>query len=517
MDKYICIHGHFYQPPRENPWFEEIELQESAHPYHDWNERITAECYAPNSASRILGTDGSIIDIVNNYAKINFNFGPTLLSWIERRQPEVYQAILEADRISAKRFSGHGSAMAQIYNHMIMPLANRRDKLTAVDLETLEVLAEFGILFTILSPHQAGKVKPISEGEWKEVKEGEIDPSMPYLCKLPSGKSINIFFYDGPISREVAFGNLLSSGDLFASKLSGAFREERNRPQIVHIATDGETFGHHQPHADMALAYTLFTIESKNIAKLTNYGEYLAKNPPSQMIEIIEKSSWSCSHGVERWRSNCGCNIGKFPGGKQPWRAPLREGMDWLRDQAAAIYEEGASDMLRNPWEARDEYIEVIAHRSRVESERFLRRHQVRMLDEAEMSRTLRLLEMQRYAMLMYTSCGWFFDDISGIESVQIMQYACRAIQLAEEIKSVALEPKFVEYLRNAPSLLEGDGAIIYEKFVKPSRIDLKKAGAHHALLSLFDPHQEHSKFYFYSLHNHEIRRSALGRLRWVT
>jgi hypothetical protein len=388
---------------------------------------------------------------------------------------------------------------------------------TAVDLESLEILAESGILFTILSPHQAKKVRKLSDEKWREVQEGELDPSMPYLCLLPSGRRMNIYFYDAPISREVAFGNLLNSGDQFASKLFAAFREERNRPQIVHIATDGETFGHHHSHADMALAYTLYTIESKNNAKLTNYGEYLAKTPPTHQVEIVEKSSWSCSHGIERWRSNCGCNIGQFPGGKQPWRAPLREALDWLRDQTSAIYEEEVSRMLRNPWEARNDYVEVISERTRTTCDRFLERHSVKSLNPNEISRALTLLEMQRYAMLMYTSCGWFFDDISGIESVQILQYACRVIQLAEEIRPIPLEPEFIELLRAAPSLIEGDGAVVYDKFVKPSRMDLKRVGAHHALLSLFESRHEPSKFYCYSFYNQERNPLTLGKMRLVT
>ena len=539
MDKYICIHGHFYQPPRENPWLEEVELQDSAYPYHDWNERITAECYAPNFASRILSSDDTIIDIVNNYAKISFNFGPTLLSWMERHQPEVYHAILEADRISLERYSGHGSAMAQVYNHMIMPLANRRDKTTqtlwgikdftrrfgrfpegiwlpetAVDLETLEVIADAGILFTVLSPHQVRRVKKVSEEKWHDVKEGEIDLTMPYLCQLPSGKSIHIFVYNGPLSREAAFGNLLNNGGLFASKLSDAFREERDRSEIVHIATDGETFGHHHPHADMALAYALHAIESGNVARLTNYGEYLEKHRATQMIEVAENTSWSCAHGVERWRSNCGCNIGKFPGGKQAWRAPLRQGMDWLRDQAADIYEREASRYFLDPWRARDEYVEVISNRSKTEVERFFMRRKAKPLNKTEISRMLKLLEMQRYAMLMFTSCGWFFDDISGIETIQIMQYACRVIQLAEEVQNRRLETEYLKYLRDAPSLLEENGAVVYERYVNPASVDLLRVGAHHAMLSLFETSPERSKIYCYTVDKKEYEQLTSGKLR---
>lgn len=278
MDRYLCLHGHFYQPPRENPWLEEVELQDSAYPYHDWNERITAQCYAPNAASRIFDSQGQIVQIANNYSKISFNFGPTLLSWLERHDPDTYHAILEADRLSADRFSGHGSALAQVYNHMIMPLATKRDKVTqvswglqdfrqrfkrnpegmwlaetAVDLETLEVLAEFGIRFTLLAPRQAARVREMGHGEgWEEVTGGRIDPSRAYRCFLPSGKSISLFFYDDPISQDVAFKGLLNSGEGLARRLTEAFSAERHWPQLVHIATDGETYGHHHRFGDQA-------------------------------------------------------------------------------------------------------------------------------------------------------------------------------------------------------------------------------------------------------------------------
>ncbi|MBI1821218.1 MAG: DUF3536 domain-containing protein [Nitrospirae bacterium] len=540
-NRYICIHGHFYQPPRENPWLEEVELQDSAYPYHDWNERITAECYAPNTASRILGSEGKIIDIVNNYARINFNFGPTLLSWLERHQPEVYQAILEADKISIKRFSGHGSAMAQVYNHMIMPLAGKRDKTTqvlwgirdfarrfgrhpeglwlpetAVDLETLEILADSGIRFTVLAPHQVRRVKKISGEKWQEVEGGRFDPTMAYLCPLPSGKAIHIFVYDGPISRDVAFGGLLSNGEAFARRLLGAFHEDRDWPQLVHIATDGETYGHHHRYGDMALSTCLDSIESEKMTELTNYGEYLEKHPPTHMIEIGEKTSWSCVHGIERWRDNCGCNSGMQPEWTQTWRKPLREAMDWLRDRASAIYEESAAGYLRDPWRARDEYIEVISNRSRTHVEQFLRRHEAKPLSQNERSRMLKLLEMQRHAMLMYTSCGWFFDDISGIETVQVMQYAARVIQLAEETQGASLEPEYMRILQEAPGNRHEDGAVVYENFVKPAQVNLLRAGAHHAMMSLFDSCPDCVKIYCYTIYNEGHERLTTGKLKLV-
>ncbi|MCK5503636.1 MAG: glycoside hydrolase, partial [Thermodesulfovibrionia bacterium] len=353
MDKYICIHGHFYQPPRENPWLEEIEFQDGAYPYHDWNEKITAECYAPNAASRILDSEDKIVDIINIYSKISFDFGPTLLSWLERHKPDVHEAIIEADKLSMDRFSGHGSAIAHTYNHMILPLANRRDKYTqiiwgikdfqkrfrrfpegmwlpeaAVDKETLEVMVSLGIKFTVLSPRQAKRIRGIKDAKkWHDVSEERIDPTMAYLCVLPSGRTISLFFYDGPISQDVSFGGLLKNGESFAKRLLSAFSEQRTHPQMVHLATDGETFGHHHRYGDMALSYALHYIESNNLARITNYSEYLEKHPPTHIVEIFENSSWSCIHGVERWKDNCGCNSGMHAGWNQAWRKPLRNAM----------------------------------------------------------------------------------------------------------------------------------------------------------------------------------------------
>lgn len=358
MERYLCIHCHFYQPPRENPWLEAVEIQDSAYPYHDWNERITAECYAPNSAARILDGEGHIIKIANNYSRISFNFGPTLLSWMEDNSPHTYAHILEADQEGQRLFSGHGPALAQAYNHMILPLATRRDKHTqvlwgirdferrfrrfpegmwlpetAVDLETLEVLADLGIAFTILAPHQAHQVRKLNSQRWRNVEGAKIDPTRAYVAHLPSGRSIALFFYDGPISRAVAFEHLLSNGEHFAQRLVSGFSDARRWPQLMHIATDGETYGHHHPHGDMALAYALDYIESRQLARITNYGEYLANHPPTHEVEIISNTSWSCMHGVERWRGDCGCNSGMKPGWTQHWRAPLRQALDWLRDE----------------------------------------------------------------------------------------------------------------------------------------------------------------------------------------
>jgi alpha-amylase/alpha-mannosidase (GH57 family) len=385
--RYICIHGHFYQPPRENPWLEEVEREESARPYHDWNERITFEAYAPNAFSRILDERGRIARIVNNYSRISFNFGPTLLAWMEREAPETYRAILAADRTSQERFSGHGSAMAQAYNHMILPLASTRDRRTqilwgirdfehrfgrpaagmwlpetAVDLESLDLMAEAGIRFTVLAPHQAAAVRE-GEGAWDELRGGSPDTSRSYRVRLPSGREIAVFFYDGPLSQAVAFETLLADGAAFAGRLLEA-DARHGEGGLTHIATDGETYGHHHRHGDMALAFALRRIEEEEGVLLTNYAEHLERHPPTMEARIREHSSWSCAHGTERWRADCGCSTGAHPEWNQRWRRPLREAMDWLRDRLEPLYEEAMGELVEDPWGARDRYIELVLDRS---------------------------------------------------------------------------------------------------------------------------------------------------------
>lgn len=352
MEKFICIHGHFYQPPRENAWLEVIEVQDSAHPYHDWNERISAECYAPNAVSRIL-ENGVIKDIVNNYSQISFNFGPTLLSWMEENDKETYEAILEADKESAKKFGGHGSAMAQVYNHIIMPLATRIEKETqiiwgirdfksrfsrrpegmwlaetAVDIETLELLVENKIKFTVLAPRQAKSIRELGAVEWQEVTASSINTKRAYEVKLPSGNSIIVYFYDGDASQSVAFNGLLNDGEKFANSLLGAIDTNDTEPQLINIATDGETYGHHHKHGDMALAFCLEAINEAKQVRITNYAEYSSLHPPKYEAQVHENSSWSCVHGVERWRNDCGCNSGGKPHWNQKWRKPLRDALD---------------------------------------------------------------------------------------------------------------------------------------------------------------------------------------------
>jgi alpha-amylase/alpha-mannosidase (GH57 family) len=546
MERYICIHAHFYQPPRENPWLEAVEQQESAYPYHDWNERITAECYAPNGASRVLDETGLIQRIVNNYGRISFNFGPTLLSWMEEKAPDTYECILKSDQESQERFSGHGSAMGQGYNHMILPLASPRDRHTqvmwgvcdfeyrfgrkpegmwlpetAVDTATLEVLAECGIKFTVLAPHQAGRVRKIGGRSWKDVHGGRIDPTRAYLARLPSGNKINLFFYDGPISQAVAFERLLDNGENFVSRLRSGFSDKRDWPQLMHIATDGETYGHHHKHGDMALAYALERVDSDPNIRLTNYGEFLEKFPPTHEVQIIENTSWSCSHGLERWRYDCGCNSGRA-GWRQTWRGPLREALDYLRDSAAELFEREAEPLLHDPWAARNDYIDVILNRSPEALWIFFEKHSRRQLRPEETTQALKLLEMQRHAMLMYTSCGWFFDELSGIETVQVARYAGRVVQLARETAKVDLEPEFLARLAEARSNLPelGDGAHVYNLLVQPAMVDLCKVGAHFAISSMFDGNHVVPQFCYdiraldYRHAESGVAKLALGRAR---
>ena len=542
MQRYVCVHGHFYQPPRENPWLEEVEIQDEAYPFHDWNERITEECYAANASSRILNDDGKILEIVNNYSKISFNFGPTLLSWLERHELDVYRAIIEADVQSKRNFGGHGSALAQVYNHMIMPLANERDQHTqvlwgvrdfehrfgrkpagmwlsetAVDTRTLEALAANGVRFTILEPGQARRVKRlVPESRWIDVSGGAIDPRMPYRVKLPSGSTIDVFFYDGPASRAVAFEALLTSGETFARRLTGLLEASRSTPQLAHIATDGESYGHHHRFGEMALSYAQQIIEERKMATLTNYAQFLEICPPEFEVEIIPNTSWSCVHGIERWRSGCGCGALNGDGWSTSWRAPLRAALDYLRDALSERYEQMAGQFFADPWRARDEYIEIILDRSPANIDRVLIVLAGRPLRDEETVTALKLLEMQRQAMLMYTSCGWFFEDVGRIETKQILEYAARAMQLAADLFGIPYEEEFLRILGEARSNETGlgSGADIYRAAVLPSVVDLPAVGAHYAMSSLFNGDEDSSEIYCYDVERLRYAVIPSGRTR---
>ena len=543
--RYVCLHGHFYQPPRENPWLEAVERQESAWPFHDWNERVHAECYGPNASARILDRDGRIERITNNYVSISFDFGPTLLAWMEEAQPAVYRAVIDADRQARVMREGHGSAMAQAYGHLILPLCNERDQRTqvrwgmrdfayrfgrraramwlpeaAADTASLEAMAAEGVEITVLAPNQCKRIRraPASgaPGPWIDTPHSSVDTRRAYRVRLPSGKSLTVFFYDGPLSRSVAFERLLDDGGRFARRLTQQL-DGRDEPQLVHIATDGETYGHHHRFGEMALAFALRVLEEDEGVSLTTYEEFAALHPPEWEAQIEENSSWSCAHGVERWRSDCGCQTGGQPGWGQHWRAPLREALDWLRDQMIPLYESEAAKLLRDPWEARDGYIELVLDRSDATRDAFFAAHAARPLSDGERVRALELLEMQRHAMLMYTSCGWFFSDLGGIETIQIIQYAARALQLATHFGGDRFEAGFLSRLSMARSNRAemGDGEEIYEEHVRPAMIDLRKVAAHFAVSSLFTEYGERVRLHGYEVDfiSNEQRRAGRARL----
>jgi len=537
-NKFVCIHGHFYQPPRENAWLEVVESQDSAAPFADWNERITYECYAPNTAARILDHHNRIANIVNNYARISFNMGPTLLSWLEKTNPVTYAEILRADRISRIRFGGHGSALAQVYNHLIMPLANRRDKETqivwgirdfeyrfqrppegmwlaetAVDIETLELMAAHGLDFTILAPRQARAFRRIGSKNWRLLNDGEIDPRRPYRCNLPSGRHIDLFFYDGGIAQSVAFEGLLNNGEAFANRLLGSFSDD-DTPELAHIATDGESYGHHHSYGEMALAACLQHIERSGQATLVNYGEYLEHFPPDFEVQIYENSSWSCVHGVERWRADCGCHTGGHPNWNQKWRAPLRETLDWVRNTLAPLFEREAGRWLPDPWATRDRYIQLILDRDPDEVEAFLLRETGQIPAAPDKTQLLRLLEMQRHCLLMYTSCGWFFDEVSGIETNQVLQYAHRAIAYAAQVSELRLQKAFEQKLEGIPSNVYSTAAESYRRYVLPKSVDLERVGMHYAVSSLFEKYPEELAFFNYLARTESFQRVKAGNHR---
>ncbi len=480
MTRFVCVHGHFYQPPRENPWTGRVEREATAAPFHDWNERITAECYGPNE---------------DNYPRMSFNFGPTLLSWLERKARPVAEAIVAADRDSRERFSGHGSALAQAYGHMILPLARPRDKRTqvywgirdfehrfgrspegmwlpetAVDSETLEVLAELGVRFTILAPHQALEWRENPDAGWQPAGDG-LDTRRPYELRLPSGARIALFFYDGAASHAIAFGGMAGGAEDLARILLDRFTGEGG-PQIVSVATDGETYGHHFRGGDRVLSGLLDRIEKESGVRLTNYAEYLAKHPPRHEVRIREATSWSCTHGVGRWKEECGCTTNEHPGWRQAWRASLKEALDSLRETLDSLFEERGRRLLRDPWAARDDAIALVLSGADGAdgadgAEAFLARHAGRPLDAEETARALDLFEMERCAMSMFTSCGWFFEDPSGLETRQVLRYAARAIELAEGAPGGRLEEDF---LRRLEGVVSNDPAVgsarrLYEDF----------------------------------------------------
>lgn len=496
----ICIHGHFYQPPRENPWTGEIELQESAAPFHDWNERIWDECYKPNTEADIINDEGKTVLEVNNYEYINFNFGPALLAWIKNKHPETYYKIIEADRNSIILHNGHGNAIAMCYSHMIMPLANFNDKITQVrwgladfkyhfgrdsegiwlpetacNRETIEVLINESIKYIILDTSQAEMIRKTGSENWADVFDNSINPKQPYRCysEINKQKYIDIFFYDGPVSKAVAFDDVLQSSQNLLNKIFTAADKDSQTEQLISVATDGETFGHHKKHAERTLAFFLRSLAPQNNLKIVNFGEYLELHTPEYEVKIKSGedglgTSWSCVHGVKRWMGDCGCGGGGD--WHQQWRKPLRESLDWLRDQLIVLYENIGSVLFKDVWMARNEYISILLEGESAK-DKFFKENSLKKLSKSNEEIAVKLLEMQKYAMLMYTSCGWFFSEISGLETVKILEYASRAIEIAKSITGISLEEEFVHRLSkaksNIPEYKNGKG--VYEKLVKPA------------------------------------------------
>ena len=544
-DIFLTIHGHFYQPPRENPWLEAIELQDSALPFHDWNERINKECYNPNSVSKIVDNRNRILDVVNNYEHMSFNFGPTLLSWMEHFAPLTYERIIKADIESVSEHSGHGNAMAQVYNHIIMPLANEQDKQTqikwgirdfeyrfgrkpegmwlaetAVDDDTLRLLVENGIKFTVLSPYQALKFRKEGDNDWQDVSWGNIDPARSYRYYIKSApeKYIDLFFYDGAISRSVAFDELLKDGNRFIKRLKEGISDCRDYPQLINIATDGESYGHHTKFGDMALSYVLKIKAKDEGFTITNYAEYLDKYRSNCEVDIKQASSWSCFHGVGRWKEDCGCSTGGHPGWNQKWRKPLRNALDYLRDELITVFETEGSKYFDNIWDVRNKYIDVILDRNEMNVKKFQQDNFKPDLSDEDKVKAMELLEIQRQAMLMYTSCGWFFSEISGIETVQIMKYAARAMQLAAKFTDKNFEEKFLEILSEAKSNIPeyGNGKDIFERFVKPSIITIKQIASLWALSSLYQDFEDEENVYCYTITRKAYKKVQKGLSTFV-
>lgn len=540
---YVTIHGHFYQPPRENPYLDTIERQPGAHPFHDWNQRIHFECYRPNAFARIFNDHGEVLGIINNFEYLSFNIGPTLMSWLQNYDIEVYQRILDGDKKSCERLNGHGNALAQVYNHIILPLANQRDKYTqirwgkedfrhrfgrepegmwlaetAVDYPTLEALINEGIKFIILAPSQAERCRPFPTQEhpdptWHQVGGGQIDPTRPYRCFMEDGRHIDIIFYDGPISRDMGFNDLLRHADLFIGRLGQAIKGDHRPSQLISVATDGETFGHHKMGTEKCIAYCCVDAFAKRGWTITNYAHYLSISPPTWEVVLKPVTAWSCSHGVGRWQDDCGCG----GGGEyhQQWRRPLRDSLNWLRDQLIPVYEDAGKQFFKDPWLARDEYIQVMLDRSTDKVEQFINRHQCRQLSSSEQVDALRLLEMQRHALLMFTSCGWFFEEISRPEGTQILRYAARALELAAEVSGVQLEAEFIERLNDAPSNLPKyqNGAEVYRQSVVPAQITFAQVAAHYAISSLFTTYPQKQQVYCYDAQQLDYQKQRLGSL----
>lgn len=543
----LCIHGHFYQPPRENPWTGRVEAQESAAPHHDWNERIARECYAPNGASRLLDGKGRIRGLVNNYRWMSFNFGPTLLEWMQDHDPETLERIREADRLSMSDQDGHGNAIAQVYNHAILPLGSDRDRKTqiawglrefrdrfgrdaegmwlaetAIDMRTVVELIEAGVKFTVLAPSQADRVRPFGADEWKDVSDNTIDPSRPYrvypvdahgepLC----GGHLDIFFYDGPISSAVGFEHLLRDAGAYLGRLKGAWNPEDPNPRLVAVGTDGESYGHHEPFGDMALAYLYDTLAPREGVVPTNFGQFLALRPPTEEVRLKnahgEGTAWSCAHGTGRWQRDCGCSTGGRSDWNQAWRTPLREAMDLARSAAESCWDDLSSTLFRDPWRAR---VEWISTRTGAATRAHWLAEHLRVKD-AERERTANLLlELVRMGQFSLTSCAWFFDDLGGLEPVQNMRYARRVCELLERLGKQSPEARIRAILARATSNVEGrTGDWIWDNWATPV-VDPARMVAAQTILTLGRDDKAHLENDGISVHDASSSSPGFHRAR---
>ncbi len=505
--KWVVIHGHFYQPPLENPWLDYIEQQPSAAPHHDWNERIYAECYRPNGYSRLLDADGMITGIHNNYRTMSFNFGPTLMSWLAHHHPVTTARIIEGDTAAKKASGGHGNAVAQVYNHIIMPLASRRDQLTqlrwakasfratyhrepegiwlaetAINMETVQCLIEEEFTFVILAPQQAEAIRPLDgSSSWVPTGEQPVDTRRPYriFSRNPAGKKsggyLDAFFFDEGLSKEISFNDLLQDAHTLGNRINDCYTSAAREDEVVVIATDGETFGHHKPFGDMCLAYFFTNVAPSLGIHPVNFGTYLAEHEPQFEVSLKngfgEGTAWSCAHGVGRWTRDCGCSTGGREGWNQKWRAPLREALDTMQESLDSTFSTTCRQFGINPWKLRDGYATVLNNFTRKTFDRLITAQKPKKKPSAEEKQLLlRLLEAQKYMLFSYTSCGWFFSEISGIEPMQNLAYACRALQLGIDPKKQAeVLETFMHDLARAPSNLNGDtGATLFEQHILP-------------------------------------------------
>ncbi len=544
----FVLHAHFYQPERTNPWTDILDPEPSAAPYRDWNARIHAESYRPNAAARIFDDQRRVERIVNNYERLSFNFGPTLLRWMERRQPETYGRILDGDWRSVAR-TGHGNALAQAYNHVILPLANERDRATqvrwgladfrhrfrreaegmwlpetAANQASLDLLIDEGVRFTVLAPHQAHRVRH-RNGRWHDVSAG-VDTTRAYEVRHSdgSGRALVVFFYEGVLAQWLAFAKEASAADAIVQRLAGV----APGGGLAHAALDGETFGHHRKFGELALAYTLFEGAERHGLTPTSYGAWLAENPPTEEAQIVpgEGTAWSCAHGVGRWYRDCGCATDSQPGWNQAWRTPLREALERVDALAAETFERVGGELLRDPWRARDDYVHLLLRDWT--PQQFLDRHAARQLTAAQQCDVWSLLESQRHGMAMYTSCGWFFGDIAGIESAYVLRFAARTLGLLEDVgtDTQATRQDMLDLLAQAESNLPdgGTGADVWRDQVLPDVVSPMRIGAQLCLLALTQYEQAENTtagatltVAGHALTVHERRVEQRGRLALVT